>query len=76
MLTQVSKAIWVIFCQDDLTLQNKPEKIIRVQNITYDCCNLNDLTETITPSQAEYNPTLTENDVDEMKKQIVRAQEE
>ena len=56
-------------------MQNKPERIIRVQNVTYDCCNLNDLIEVINPSQVDYNPTLTEENVDEMKKQIVRAHE-
>ena len=66
---------YVIFRQDDLTLQNKPERIIRVQNVTYDCCNLNDLVEAINPPQVDYNPTLTEEDVDEMKMQIVKAHE-
>ncbi len=66
---------YVFFRQDDLTLQNQPEKIIRVQNVTYDCCSLNDLTEVINPSQVDYNPILTEENVDEMKKQIVRAHE-
>lgn len=62
---------FVIFSQDYLTLSEKPEKIIRVQNITYDCCNLNDLSESITPQQTSYNPTLTDKDIDEVKKQIV-----
>lgn len=67
---------YVIFRQDDLTLQNKPERIIRVQNVTYDCCNLNDLTEAVNPLQVDYNPSLTEEDVDEMKKRIVKAHED
>lgn len=66
---------FVIFSKDDLKLSEKPEKIIRVQNITYDCCNLNDLSERITPQQIDYNPTLSDKDIDDTKRQIVMQTE-
>lgn len=66
---------FVIFSQDDLTLQKKLEKIIRVQNVSYDCCNLNDLSEIINSQQTDYNPILTDEDVDEMKRKIVAQTE-
>lgn len=61
---------YVVFHQEDLTLTNEPEKIIRVQNLIYDCCNLNDLSERINPQQTDYDPTLTDEDVDEIKNRI------
>lgn len=66
---------FVIFSQDDLELQKKPERIIRVQNVVYDCCNVNDLSEQINPKHIDYRASLTEADVDEMKKQIVQNSE-
>lgn len=62
---------YVIFSQDDLTPLDKPERIIRVQNVTYDCWNLNDLEEKINPTSGNYNPALNEEMVCKMKKQIV-----
>ena len=62
---------YVIFSQDDLTLLDKPERIIRVQNITYNCWNLNDLEEKINPTGGNYDPALNEEMVCKMKKQIV-----
>ena len=64
---------FVTFSQDNLTLLDRPERIIRVQNVTYDCCNLNDLEEKINPQQTDYNSILEDKDVCEMKKQIIRV---
>lgn len=67
---------FVIFSQDDLKLQEKPERIIRAQNVTYDCCDLNNLSEKITPEQIDYNSALTDEKVDKMKQQIIAYTEQ
>lgn len=65
---------FVFFYPDKLIPSDEPERIIRVQDITYTCCNLNDLTEIIAPRSSSYDSSLSEKNIQKMKADILRNQ--
>ena len=62
---------YAIFNKDQLSLSDKKERIVRVQNIEYSCCDLNDLSIDIKPQNEFFDPTMKVEDVRKIKKDIV-----
>ena len=62
---------YAFFKQDDLVLSDAPEMIIRIQDISYKCADLNNLENRIAPLAICNIPDITDRHIRQIKRQIM-----